>query len=84
MFKVRNFTYNGLGVNFEGGLAKYTAKFIKWTNDPGVGEFKCSDGKVRLMPSCVLVGPRESLPKKTWKSAEEQGVSVLFGTPCAS
>jgi hypothetical protein len=62
-FKVRNFTYDGLGVMFSGGEAPYTADFVKWTKDPGIAIFKCSDGKERLIPSIALMGiARKLLP----------------------
>jgi len=72
-YKVENFKYNGFYVQPKKGMAKYTAKFKKWTNDPGIALFECSDGKERLIPSCCLIGDISNLPK------EDMLNKVLFG-----
>lgn len=76
-FAVDNFTYDGFGVRGQPGRAPYKAKFVKWTNDPGVAECQCSDGKKRLIPSCQLVGEKSSLP-------EQKKTGVVFGMPSHS
>jgi len=55
-YEVDNFTYDGFIVNPAKGKASYMAEFIQWTPDPGVALCKCSDGDVRRIPSCQLVG----------------------------
>lgn len=52
---VENFYYNGFGVESIEGFAPYEViAFLEWTNDPGIGTFKCSDGQTRLIPCCQL------------------------------
>ena len=66
MYNVKNFTYNGLFVNYTGGEAPYTAEFKEWTRDPGIVRCKCSDGEERLIPTCALVGiEHKALPEQT-------------------
>lgn len=76
-FTVQNFSYNGFCGKLLKGLAPYTAKFTKWTNDPGVGLFKCSDKKDRLIPTFAIIGkcndPKQDMSKK-----------VIFGAPSSS
>jgi hypothetical protein len=55
-FGVRNFEYDGLFLSLHGGEASYRADFLGWTEDPGIGRFQCSDGKIRLIPSICLMG----------------------------
>lgn len=53
--RIRNFHYDGFGGQLREGYAPYTlTTLIRWTLDPGVGLFLCSDGKERLIPSFVL------------------------------
>lgn len=54
MTRVRNFDYDGFGGQLLEGDAPYTAELIEWTLDPGVGRFRCSDGKERLIPTFAL------------------------------
>ena len=80
-FKVNNFTYNGVYGKDEEGHAPYTASFIKWTNDPGIALFKCSDGIDRLIPTFAIDDlPPGCLPKQIYA---ETGPSI-FGMPCRS
>lgn len=52
---VENYSYNGFIVTPIAGFTNYQVKtLIKWTNDPGIGLFKCTDKKARLIPSCQL------------------------------
>lgn len=78
MYKVKNFSYNGFFVSFAGGEASYTAEFSEWTKDPGVARCKCSDGRMRLIPTCALIGVMHNdLP-------EQEKTGMLFGTPSKS
>ncbi len=80
MYKVKEFDYNGLFVNFTGGEASYTAEFSEWTRDPGIIRCKCSDGKERLIPSCALVGLKyKDLPGQT-----DMIEGMFFGLPSSS
>ena len=54
--EIRKFKYNGFSGRINSGLAKYTAEFKEWTQDPGVAVCACSDGKERLIPSFAFVG----------------------------
>ena len=82
---VKNFLYDGLVVKQRSGFASYTAQFKKWTDDPGVAIFICSDGKERHIPFCQIEGFKEKdYPKQNYKSATELGVWVLMGKPCTS
>jgi hypothetical protein len=55
-FNVEPFIYNGFSVQSSKKPVNYTAKFINWTQDPGIVVCECSDGKERLIPSCCLIG----------------------------
>jgi hypothetical protein len=80
MYKVKEFEYNGLFVNFIGGEASYTAKFSKWTTDPGIVICKCSDGEERLIPTCALIGLKyKDLPEQT-----NMVNGMFFGIPSDS
>ncbi len=78
MFKVRKFEYNGFSGKTIPGLTPYTAEFKKWTSDPGVALWTCSDGGERLIPTFAIVGKMPSnIPK-------QPKTGVLFGTSCES
>jgi hypothetical protein len=78
-YKVRNFTYNGFMGKCDKGYAPYTAEFTKWSDDPGVAEFKCSDGKTRLIPTFAIEGDTECpLPPQDYSH------KVIFGSPSHS
>lgn len=77
MFEVENFIYNGFYVASKPGKAEYRADFIKWTPDPGIALCKCSDSKVRKIPSCCLIGNKDVLP-------EQEKTGVIFGDCCKS
>jgi len=79
MFKVQNFKYNGFASIKLQGIASYTAKFIKWTQDPGIARCECSDGKIRLIPSCDLLGNVSALPKQTYENGK-----LFIGPPSCS
>ena len=86
MFKVKRFVYGGLFIQVEEEETGYTAEFERWTKDPGVALFKCSDGEERLIPTCALVGKVRKLPKqdtsKAKAIAERDGFHL--GMPCRS
>ena len=69
-YEIEKFTYNGFFVTTKPGLAKYKAKFNKWTDDPGVVLMDCSDGKQRLIPTCCVVGGND-FPKQEIKMNEK-------------
>ena len=87
-YPIKKFEYNGfMGQLFnEKGkdgvyapvIAPYTAHFIRWTSDPGIGLFKCSDGHNRLIPTFAIMNfsPRD-LPA-------QRKTGVLFGQPSSS
>jgi len=77
-YKVRNFDYNGFYGRTLQGMASYEAKFSRWTNDPGIGVFECSDGKERLIPTFALIGNTSELPE------QDMSNKVMFGTPSHS
>ena len=79
MFEVQNFEYNGFYVNTLLGKTLYKVTPVKWTNDPGIIECKCSDGKKRLIPTCQIYGFNNyDFPKQVYEN------KVLFGIPCNS
>ena len=79
LYKVQNFSYNGFCGKLMLGMTSYQAKFKKWTNDPGVGIFGCSDGKERLMPTFALKGLKEHpLPE------QDMSKKVMFGAAAHS
>lgn len=64
-YKVQNFSYNSFYGELLPNMASYRAQFKRWTNDPGIGVFECSDGKERLLPTFALKGLKESpLPER--------------------
>lgn len=77
-YKVENFVYNGFYVESKEGNADYTATFNSWTSDPGVIKADCSDGKVRLIPTCCLIGCKES------DFPPQPKTGVLFGSASKS
>ena len=78
-YVVQNFTYNGFCGRDLPGMTDYHARFKKWTNDPGVAIFRCSDGKDRLIPTFALRGLKEHrLPRQDMRN------KVMLGTPCKS
>lgn len=65
--KVRRFTYDGFGGHLRKGYTNYTiVALVRWTLDPGVGEFECSDGQIRMLPSFAIEDLREH-----WKRPED-------------
>ena len=76
---ISNFSYNGFMGTQEKGMAPYTAKFIKWSGDPGVVIMNCSDGKERYIPT-YAVGGWALFPKDPTKT----GNKTLFGRPSNS
>jgi hypothetical protein len=62
-YLVRKFYYGGFMGHVEDTLANFTAEFIGWTDDPGVGIFKCSDGRFRTIPEYAIAGDLPQIPK---------------------
>lgn len=77
---IENFNYNGFGVEIKKGFAEYEVEsFIEWTNDPGIGKFKTTDGQERLIPSCQLSKEyMKTLPARPSLNPFE-GNGVFFG-----
>lgn len=49
-FEVRNHELNDdLEVILQEGMTGYTAYFLRWTTQPGIGVFQCSDKQWRLL-----------------------------------
>ena len=86
--KVTNFKYNGFFVQPLEGYAKYElTELVEWTNDPGVGIFKCTDGRKRLIPTCEIVSKEflDSLPPRPeLESNAIGGKGEIFGQPASS
>ncbi|MCK5615306.1 hypothetical protein KAR91_76285 [Candidatus Pacearchaeota archaeon] len=87
-YPIKKFEYNGFhGQIFynEGKdgvytpiLAPYTAHFLHWTSDPGIGLFKCSDGRNRIIPTFAIMDfSTRDLPA-------QPKTGVLFGQPSSS
>jgi len=81
MFRVKNFRYNGFFGEDLPGHTPYTVEFLKWTKDPGVAEFQCSDGKIRLIPTFALEGDISQLSPQDY---QKLGGKVLFGSTANS
>ena len=82
---VENFSYDGFSVKIMNGFTKYTVEeLIEWTNDPGIGKFKCSDGKERLIPECQLTREYIKSISSRPKLNPFKGKVVLFGEPSKS
>jgi hypothetical protein len=88
MYNVLNFSYDGIFVRPKAGLATYTAEFVKWTDDPGIAIFKCSDGKDRKLPACQIQDfdikrhPEQILPQR--RLDERKACGFIIGEPCHS
>jgi len=78
LFDIAGFSYNGFMGRLTGKPTGYKASFVKWTPDPGVGVFKCTDGKERNIPTFAVVGfDVADFP-------EQEKTGVMFGSPCKS
>ena len=76
---ISNFSYNGFMGQQKEGIAPYTAKFVKWSGDPGVAIMNCSDGKERYIPTYAVSG-WALLPKDCTSISNK----TLFGRPSSS
>lgn len=76
---IHNFFYNGFYGQDREGYAKYTGKFIRWTNDPGIAEIECSDGKLRYIPSFAIENRSLLPPEPDYKKMKEEGTFLYFG-----
>lgn len=88
-FRVKQFEYNGFfGKVNNDVFMLYTANFIRWTDDPGIALFECSDGFKRLIPTFALEpsggkvrgcpSPTDLLPRQSYEN------KVLFGAASQS
>lgn len=78
-YRVQNFSYNGFYGDILKKVTTYSATFIKWTRDPGIGLFKCSDNIERLIPTFALKGlKRHPLPE------QDMTDKIIFGPPSHS
>jgi len=78
-YEVDNFEYNGFCGKILKGIAPYEVIFKKWTSDPGVGVFECSDNEERLIPTfAIRKFDMNSLPEQSMNS------KVYFGLPSHS
>jgi hypothetical protein len=77
-FIISNFTYNGFLGTKKKGTAPYTAKFNRWSGDPGIALMDCSDNKKRLIPSYAIHGSCLILRDENYNTG------VLFGLPSNS
>lgn len=83
--KIHNFVYNGFYAQDRPGYAKYTCRFVKWTNDAGIFEAECSDGKLRYIPSCYVHEYMKSLPSEPdYDKMKKEGTFIWFGYPSRS
>lgn len=80
--RVMSFTYDGFGGQKTGGFATFTGEFIRYTNDPGIGLYKCSDGKERLIPGWAVEGHLPPMPN--YKKMQKQGKMLTFGYASSS
>jgi len=55
-FKIRNFTYNGMGSTELEGYANYVGISMVKNSDPGCWTVQCSDGKTRHIPGFYIEG----------------------------
>lgn len=82
-YTVSNFDYNGFTGRTLEGDAPYKAAFKEWTRDPGIGVFKCSDDKERLIPTFAVKDEHGKYPKDLPKQTYEKG-KLLYGLPAHS
>lgn len=82
MYKIEKFKYNGFMVQPMKGYYNFTVvSLVRWTDDPGIGLFVCSDNKKRLIPSCCITKEFLETQPKSPKLNPFEGKGVLFGTP---
>lgn len=82
IFRVKRFVYDGFSGYETEGLTDYSARFKRWTPDPGVAFFQCSDGKERLIPTFALLARR--MKENLKKLPQQEKTGVLFGAPSSS
>ena len=81
--KIRNFEYNGFCGRMLKGYAKFKViSFSHWTRDPGIAVFRCSDEKLRLIPTFAFSDKwaeiKEVIPKQNKENLE------MLGAPSGS
>jgi hypothetical protein len=57
-------TNKGIGLKVKKNLAPFTATLIRWMNNE-TARCQCSDGKIRFIPSAVLIGPQKRVDNET-------------------
>ncbi|MDR0860604.1 MAG: hypothetical protein LBO09_06625 [Candidatus Peribacteria bacterium] len=83
--KVSNFTYNGFSGEILEGFAPYEViGLVEWTNDPGIGNFFCSDGENHLIPTFALSKNFLKSCPKAPSLRPLEGNGDLFGAPSHS
>jgi len=83
--KIHNYIYNGFYGHETKGWAKYTGRFIKWINDPGIAEVECSDDKLRYIPAWAIEDYPEHLPSMPdYDKMKKEGTFLWFGYPSKS
>ena len=82
IFRVKRYVYNGFMGHELDGLTNYSARFIGWTYDPGVGVFRCSDGTERAIPTFALIWRRHK--NKKFRFPEQPKTGTIFGIPSKS
>ena len=81
-YSVEGFYYNGFYVLPTGKTSPYTAEFDHWSNDPGIMVCKCSDGIMRSIPTCQLLGYDKNNHPLQPKLAERNLGLIHVGEPC--
>jgi hypothetical protein len=79
-FKIQNFSYNGFSGKLTGGFTTSKATFKNWTDDPGIMNCICTDGKERLIPTFALY----KFGKYKNHLPIQKKSTVLIGTPSKS
>ena len=81
--KIRNFEYNGFCGRMLKGYAKFKViSFSHWTRDPGIAVFRCSDEKLRLIPTFAFSDKYDEIRKMIPK--QDLSNKVYFGAPTSS
>ncbi len=83
--KIHNFVYDGFCGKETKGWTKYTGRFVKWTNDAGIAEIECSDGKSRYIPGWAIKDYLKHLPlMPDYDKMKKEGTFMWLGYPSKS
>ena len=78
-YSVCEFEYNGFGgTSNKDVIMPYTARFYRWSGDPGVAVMRCSDGKERYIPTYAMKWSGITLPNDMTR-VKADGGPVFFG-----